>query len=322
MSRRRENPKNETNVSATKKGDDYELVLQKIFKSMLAQDAANAVVERKKKLETTDGGTVEVDLYWEFKLAGVTHKVIVQAKDERNKIKQNELFAFHDVLENIPGQPRGVFVTRTGFQKGALKYAYSRGIGVATIRAPSDYTEKELKQFGIPQGTLQIQMARFFCSFSPDSDWTSRNTLDDVTEERLNKQIIEDYPDVLKMDLFNEKMQRISMLPELDPTFYQMDQSLPAGRHRAAKTYEFKNPTFVKTKNPAFPAVKVNHVTVLRETNMRDPFQMRADKLVKAILNDLTEGNVTLFNNEFKSDSPISFVTPVFDTHEWRWLDE
>ncbi len=68
-----EDTKNEANVSTTKKGTNYELMVQKIYESMLEQDAVDAVVETKKKLKVTDSSRpVEVDLYWEFKRAGVT----------------------------------------------------------------------------------------------------------------------------------------------------------------------------------------------------------------------------------------------------------
>ena len=304
------NTKSEIKVSATEKGTEYELMLQKIYASMLEQDEVDAVVERKKKLKTIDGGTVEAEIYWEFKRADVTLKIVAQAKDERHNIKQNELFAFHKILENIPGQPRGLFITRTGFQKGARDYANRHEIGIYTLRVPSDYTEDELKQFAIPQGEFRIAVFRHFFGFSPDTDWTSTHRIE-ITQQQLNEQILTDYEDPMKimkkMVFLDENGRTISTLQNIESMLFQPLFDLPPGKSREIRTHEFNKPTFVKTKNPKFPVVKINAVIIVRDTNVRDPFKMEANKLVKAILADLTTGNVRLFNNEFKADNSISF---------------
>ena len=64
-----------------------------------------------------------MDLYWKFTRAGVEHQVVVQARDWASKIKIGHMMEFHMILELLPGQPVGLFITRTGFQKGALNYA-------------------------------------------------------------------------------------------------------------------------------------------------------------------------------------------------------
>jgi len=294
---------------------------------MLEQAAIEAVVERKKTLETIDGGKVVVDLYWEFEQAGITYKLVVQAKDERNNITQNELFAFHTILENIPGQPRGLFITRTGFQRGARAYANRHGIGLYTLRVPSDYTEEELKQFAIPQGEFRIAVFRHFFAFTPDTDWMSNNKLE-ITYQELTHQILcdhEDQENLLKMVFADKDGQTVDTLQNIGSTLFQPIENLPdlpSGSFRTVRTHEFHKPTFIRTQNLNFQVVKINAVTIVRDTNIRDPFKMEANKLVKGILSDLIKGNVTLFNNEFKSDSPVSFVTPAFDTLEFKWVDQ
>ena len=72
----------------------------------------------------------QIDLLWTFTIAGIDHQTIVQARDWNQKIKQEAVSAFNDILKDIPGQPRGVIVTRTGFQQGAKQAADFHGMGL------------------------------------------------------------------------------------------------------------------------------------------------------------------------------------------------
>jgi hypothetical protein len=64
----------------------------------------------------------------QFEVGDIVHQTIVEVRDYNSKIKQAAILAFEGVLNDIPGQPRGVMVTRTGFQPGAETYAKKRGI--------------------------------------------------------------------------------------------------------------------------------------------------------------------------------------------------
>jgi hypothetical protein len=76
-------------------------------------------------------------VYWEFEVGGIKYKTIVQAKDWASAVKQEQLFAFKTVLDDIQGQPRGIFVTRTGYQKGAHEFAEKNGIELFELREPT-----------------------------------------------------------------------------------------------------------------------------------------------------------------------------------------
>lgn len=100
-------------------GKPYENLAQVIFQALLRQkDIPNLVVERDVTLQ---GKTArhQIDVYWKFGIGGVVHEVIVQAKDWQKAVDQLHLLAFSKVLEDLPGQPRGIFVTRTRYQQVA-----------------------------------------------------------------------------------------------------------------------------------------------------------------------------------------------------------
>ena len=65
-------------------------------------------------------------------------KVIVQAKDWQHRVEQVHLLAFRQVLDDLPGQPRGIFVTRTGYQSGAKEFALAHGILLYELKEADD----------------------------------------------------------------------------------------------------------------------------------------------------------------------------------------
>jgi Restriction endonuclease len=118
-------------------GTSYELLVQAIFQAIHdQQEVANLLVERNKTLQ---GKTTphQIDVYWKFEKAAITYETIVQAKDWKNPVKKGQLIEFKGVLDDLPGQPRGVFVTRTGYQKGAKDFAAAHGVILYELGEPA-----------------------------------------------------------------------------------------------------------------------------------------------------------------------------------------
>jgi Restriction endonuclease len=109
-------------------GIRYEQLVQAIFQAIHDQEEVATInVEQNKTLE---GKTVphDVDVYWKFEKGGIVYETIVQAKDWQSPAKKGQLIEFKGVLDDLPGQVRGVFVTRTGYQKGAKDFAAAHKI--------------------------------------------------------------------------------------------------------------------------------------------------------------------------------------------------
>jgi hypothetical protein len=108
-----------------KTGKSYEVLTQAIFQLILDQEeegVSNVRVKHNVKLKGKTA-THQIDVYWKFERAGQTYETIVQAKGLSSPVEQGELFKFHCVIADLPGQPKGIFVTRSGYQSGAEKYA-------------------------------------------------------------------------------------------------------------------------------------------------------------------------------------------------------
>jgi hypothetical protein len=59
---------------------DYELLVREIYQQILDQNQALNVVVQHNVQKQGQVTSHQIDVYWEFCLGGVTHKVAVQAK--------------------------------------------------------------------------------------------------------------------------------------------------------------------------------------------------------------------------------------------------
>jgi hypothetical protein len=65
-------------------------------------------------------------------------------------VKQEQILAFSAVIDDIPGQPRGIIVTKSGVQSGAEAVAKARGIALYRLReADEDYWAGSIQKIGV-----------------------------------------------------------------------------------------------------------------------------------------------------------------------------
>ena len=116
-------------------GIQYEILVQAIFQEILKQEVAtNIEVQHDVKVLGKSGITHQIDVYWAFVIAGIKYETIIQVKDWKYSIKQEQLLAFKGVLDDLPGQPRGIFVAKSGAQQGAKKFAKANGIALFELK--------------------------------------------------------------------------------------------------------------------------------------------------------------------------------------------
>jgi len=79
----------------------------------------------------------QIDVWIEYTdTDGNEHKYAVQAKDEVHPISQIDLLAFNTIINELGC--KGIFVTKTGYQRGAIKVAKHYGIKIVTLRKPTN----------------------------------------------------------------------------------------------------------------------------------------------------------------------------------------
>ncbi len=167
-------------VSKKEKGDQYESFVANVYNAIIkcgAADGQNKTIQlfQKHKLPDPDGNPREIDIYWEYEIAGEVFKVGIECKNYKNPIPVNKIEAFATKIKAL-GLSRGIFVTKVGYQKSALSTAKRNQISLMVIK---DVTEDDLndriKEFDIIiDFSFPARITYLSCIF--DKEWHETNT--------------------------------------------------------------------------------------------------------------------------------------------------
>jgi hypothetical protein len=123
--------------SKVSKGTEYEQFVQLVYQDLLrAEGVENIKVQQNVQIQGKSGCWHQIDVYWEFRVAGQTHKTAIECKAFNQNVPIGRIRDFYGVLLDVPGLI-GTFVTLVGYQKGAKKYAKHYGIALKELRKPS-----------------------------------------------------------------------------------------------------------------------------------------------------------------------------------------
>ena len=122
-------------------GRDYEDFVKKIHDILLNYDGENSIrninIEKNKKIIDRCGVEREFDLYWEFSLGGYLYKTVIECKDYSSSISIDKIDSFIGKLHDFPNL-RGIYATKTGYQKGAEVKAKQHNIDLLVVRETND----------------------------------------------------------------------------------------------------------------------------------------------------------------------------------------
>jgi len=233
-------------------GIPYEILTQQIFQSLCDLDNVKTInVQQNVKLQ---GKTIahQIDVYWEYEIAGVLYKTVIQAKDWKAPVTQAQLLTFKGVLEDLPGQPRGIFVTRTGYQSGAEQFAKGHGIALYELR------EAAKEDLVDTISTLKINLKALMPSTSnvePIIDhawWREECKKQFIPENEIpNIQLCKREDELLLCDTHGNIVGSFrSVILGMFPADYN---ELP----EQMAEHLFKNPTFMLTDDLRFPRLKL-----------------------------------------------------------------
>ena len=125
-----------------KEAIEYELLTQAIYQEILAKEGiTNIKVQHNISVEGRSSVEHQVDVYWEFKQAGVTHRVSIECKNYASNLTLEKARNFFAVVYDI-GNCAGIMVTKTGYQSGAAAFCRHYGLLLKLLRKPN---EKDLE---------------------------------------------------------------------------------------------------------------------------------------------------------------------------------
>ncbi len=106
--------------------------VKRVYQTLLELDGEQAMVARDVQLRGRDGSHYQIDVYYEFKLAGIIHRVAIECKNTKRPVERNDVLAFKGKLDDCQGL-LGVMVSANGYQDGAAKFARDNDIHALTL---------------------------------------------------------------------------------------------------------------------------------------------------------------------------------------------
>src|SRR5918911_1035141 len=285
-------------------GKDYEITTQAIFQELVNQQLADNInIEHNITLQ---GKTVQhqVDVYWEFSLAGFVYRTVVECKNwGTHKVKQENVLAFKQKLEDL-NNPLGVMVAQTGYQEGALRYAQTHGILLYQLfeeSLPNPVVAKEgsFATFHINPVNWVMKYVYFETdynniSFVIDGRWTEQE------EKKMGTQLREE---ILKLSLPPQRPAEIKIYNErgeecgnLLKTLIPLAEALFSNQEIGGKrcSHRFSSPTFLKVDLPQLPYLKIvsvsSDIVITKHPPLYRPMQLKG--FVSFILRNLQDETV------------------------------
>ncbi len=284
-------------ISVNSKG--YELLVREIYQQMLDQDQALNVVVQHNVHKQGRATSHQIDVYWEFCLGGVTHKVVVQAKNWNNPIRKGDVFTFKGVLEDMPGTV-GIMVTSSSYQKGAIEVAEAAGIMICNLMKQEDlspnisgyvgetatltikglFKAKNGDHLGVLVEVAQKNIELSDIEFKADSEWHQINNSlpESITLTNLPNPV----------QLYDQDGKESFTLTSVLGDFYaEMHRE---GQMSARKTRRFERPTFLRLSDPPMTIKEESVSATIVFTPKITETVFKAKDVAVFILKNLTRG--------------------------------
>jgi hypothetical protein len=101
--------------------------VQHVYQTILELEGKTVLVAKDVQLTGRQGSSYQIDVYYEFDVAGMRHRVAIECKNLGRPVDRDRVIAFKGKVDDCL-DVRGVIVAANGFQSGARKFAEDNGI--------------------------------------------------------------------------------------------------------------------------------------------------------------------------------------------------
>lgn len=136
-------------------GSELEKHVQQVFSFLLNMKDEGVVVGRDVQVVDKFGLSHQVDVFYQFERAGITHKVAIECKDHGRPIDNGEVAKFFGKMSSA-GALRLVMVSRFGYQKLASEFAEKHDIlllKVSDLPRMNELLAARLQSVGLPDAS-------------------------------------------------------------------------------------------------------------------------------------------------------------------------
>ena len=135
-----------------KAGAKLESYVKYVYETILNLKGENIVVSKNATIFGKTGAKHEIDVFYQFTKANITHKVAIECKDTKNAVPKGKVQEFFAKIEDIPNII-GVMISKNGYQSGARTYAEGKGILLLTssdLPTIFDLVRNQIHKFFLP----------------------------------------------------------------------------------------------------------------------------------------------------------------------------
>ena len=265
-------------TSSVDVGTKYEQFVQEIYSAIMKSENVETItVEHNTTVAGKSGCSHQIDVYWEFKVAGEVYRTAIECKAYAKTVPIGRIRDFYGVLSDV-NNLRGIFVSQHGFQIGARKFAKSHGISLKEIREPNE------------------------------EDWDGR-----VREIHLNVHIV--VPEILKFTPLVNQEFLDSLPPEgmrIGETYSTHEKIIFDAANSPVASREELRQKLPKTREPetglhhrfSFPGhilryaendIPIEGIEIVYDVNVdKETIVTKGDEIVKSIVRDAISGELAV----------------------------
>ncbi|WP_197338127.1 restriction endonuclease [Ralstonia solanacearum] len=123
--------KSQAHKSENRDWSGFEEHVQRVYQRLLDLKGEDVLVARDVTIRGRNGLEHQIDVYYEFELTGLRHRVAIECKNMQRPVDKDRVLAFSAKISDCPGV-RGCMIAANGYQSGAKKFADDNGITALT----------------------------------------------------------------------------------------------------------------------------------------------------------------------------------------------
>lgn len=265
---------------------EYELLTKDIFETLLKDDGVTIDVQHNVEIQGK-AFKHQIDVYWEYKVAGITHKVAIECKNYNSNVSVAKVRDFYGVLSDI-GNINGIMVSKKGFQKGAKEFAEHYGINLRELREPNDADWKgRVKTIQISMNIALPQVKQR--KFNIDEEWVKKN-IELPEKGDFSYQISGMADEIWIVDKEGKHLKNMHQLDNELPHNWEKEEDI-------THSYEFQDGYLEIEK---YGKIKIKSIDYLYDVHKGEPMPIIIDGAAsaKAILKDAITGEIRFFNKD------------------------
>lgn len=269
------------------KGTDYEKFTQDVYQSLInAQGIGTIKVQHDLKIKGRSGQNHQIDVYWEYVIAGVKHCAAIECKNYNKEVSVGRVRDFYGVLSDI-GNINGIIVSKKGFQKGAIDYASHYGINLKELREPKAEDWKgRIRSIEISPVMVLPHIKKRFISI--DEEWVKKNI-----------ELPKDGDFSYSIGGLSNEIWLVDNNGARLKNFHQLDQELPINwkeEKDLKHNYKFDDAYIVVDKFGRLKIKEIQYVYDVTVTKMSSVTIQTDDP--KAIIKDSLTGEIKFINKD------------------------